>query len=368
MDEETIKNFDYIFPIPYLQSDSDNLKTWINSPVMQSKKVKEYMGSGDSRKLHSGNDIDNSSNNSFIHSLNYSLNDSLNNSKSNMNISNSINGSLNKSKHNSTSKSMNNMSNQSFNINNNNTNDRSNNGMNRNMNNDMNNIANNNKNSNSCKNKITDSNLSDNSMNEKIINCPPWLIKIRMYFNTESKNTTCYTKTNDYKNDLNSRIDGDNRKIKNKNKIIDNHDQGIGSRKSENSRKSDNSKRSDNKPDSFDNMSYNSSNLNLNYYKQKDRLFHTLIMNRIKHITTYFSTDFTTHCNTIISEYTTTIFDVFFNSFSESHNTVNTDPLGTKFNYIQTTMFGMSIFRHDVELTFYKWRLLNPTGYNAYQC
>jgi alanine racemase len=35
MDEETVKKCDYVVHIPYMKADSDNLKTWITSPVVK---------------------------------------------------------------------------------------------------------------------------------------------------------------------------------------------------------------------------------------------------------------------------------------------------------------------------------------------
>ena len=38
MDEETVKKCDYVVHIPYMKADSDNLKTWITSPVVKLSK------------------------------------------------------------------------------------------------------------------------------------------------------------------------------------------------------------------------------------------------------------------------------------------------------------------------------------------
>ena len=40
--------------------------------------------------------------------------------------------------------------------------------------------------------------------------------------------------------------------------------------------------------------------------------------------------------------------------------------LGTKFNYVNTRVFFVSMFKNDVEKTFCKWRLLNPQGVSLY--
>ena len=53
----------------------------------------------------------------------------------------------------------------------------------------------------------------------------------------------------------------------------------------------------------------------------------------------------------------------FIKSISDVDHSVKTYSLGTKFNYVDTSVLFVSMFQNDVEKTFCKWRLLNPGGF-----
>ena len=52
MDEETVKKCDYVVHIPYMKADSDNLKTWMTSPIVT--RMKPSGEWSDSRAHHRG--------------------------------------------------------------------------------------------------------------------------------------------------------------------------------------------------------------------------------------------------------------------------------------------------------------------------